>query len=671
VEKAQEGAHRGATCTVRWAHDGSAVATWGEDGAVKVWSRGGMLRTTLAQAQVAVHGLAWGPDAEQVLFCTGGHLVLKPLQPQARQSQWRAHEGVVLCVDWNPLTGLICSGGEDLRFKVWDAFGRPLFASAPLAHPVTSVAWRPAGDVFAAGSFNEIMLCDKSGWSHSKMRSRHGSLQALAWARDGTRLMGGCGDGAVLFADVDGLALDAEGAEVRLVEPAKLEVSAGASPPEEVDLRDRVVKMALGHGHLVVATASQCCIFQCGGGDFQNVPTLFDLKDPVVLILLGERHFLLVDPFAGVRVFTYEGRQVCSPKFQGLQPEFLTGGLVALADDAVAIVESAGRSKVRLFDVPRGRPLGRDIEHTTEILEVRLNCAGTLEDRRVAFRDRNKDLFLAPAAGTGATVKLATMVDSLAWHAQSNMLAAVADRHFCVWYHPDVVYTDRELTEQTRYLCPDLNLGQSPEITGFSGTRCTLRRDNGARLYCSVPPFPMQLHDLAAGQQWEKAARLCRFARDPSLWACLAVMAIGARELHTTEVAYAALDEIDKVQWVNYVKAIPTEEGRSAEVALFCRRRGDAENILLQAGLVYRAIKMNTRLFQWERALELAVSHKTHVDTVLLHRRRYLEIAGKQETLEAFKKYAGAIEINEEEIRAKVQQEKEKEEQRPGARRYV
>ena len=243
-------------------------------------------------------------------------------------------------------------GGEDLRFKVWDAFGRLLFASAPLA---TSVAWRPAGDVFAAGSFNEIMLCDKSGWSHSKIRSRHGSLQALAWARNGTRLMGGCGDGAVLFADVVGLALDAGGAEVRLVEPAKLEVSAGASPPEEVDLRDRVVKMALGHGHLVVATASQCCIFQCGGGGFQNVPTLFDLKDPVVLILLGERHFLLVEPFAGARVFTYEGRQVCSPKFQGLQLEFLTGGLVALADDAAAIVESAGRSKVRLFDVPRGR----------------------------------------------------------------------------------------------------------------------------------------------------------------------------------------------------------------------------------------------------------------------------------------------------------------------------
>lgn len=186
-----------------------------------------------------------------------------------------------------------------------------------------------------------------------------------------------------------------------------------------------------------------------------------------------------------------------------------------------------------------------------------------------------------------------------------------------------------------------------------------------------MPPFPLQLHDLAAGQQWDKAARLCRFARDPSLWACLAVMAIGARELLTAEVAYAALDEIDKVQWVNYVKAIPTEEGRSAEVALFCRRRGDAENILLQAGLVYRAIKMNTRLFQWERALELAVSHKTHVDTVLLHRRRYLEIAGKEETLEAFQKYAGTIEINEEEIRAKVQQEKEKEAQRPGARRYV
>lgn len=32
--------------------------------------------------------------------------------------QWRAHDGVVMCVDWNMVNGLIVSGGEDCTYKV-------------------------------------------------------------------------------------------------------------------------------------------------------------------------------------------------------------------------------------------------------------------------------------------------------------------------------------------------------------------------------------------------------------------------------------------------------------------------------------------------------------------------------------------------------------------------
>lgn len=45
----------------------------------------------------------------------------------------------------------------------------------------------------------------------------------------------------------------------------------------------------------------------------------------------------------------------------------------------------------------------------------------------------------------------------------------------------------------------------------------------------------------------------------------------------------------------------------------------------MQAQLVYRAIMMNIRLFRWERALDLAVRNKTHVDTVLAYRQRYMD----------------------------------------------
>jgi hypothetical protein len=32
--------------------------------------------------------------------------------------QWKAHDGVVLKVDWNPINNLIISGAEDCRYKV-------------------------------------------------------------------------------------------------------------------------------------------------------------------------------------------------------------------------------------------------------------------------------------------------------------------------------------------------------------------------------------------------------------------------------------------------------------------------------------------------------------------------------------------------------------------------
>ena len=85
---------------------------------VKVWSRVGALRSTLVQSEVSVYSLAWGPDSDQVLYTSGKHLIIKPLQPSAKVLSWKAGEGIVLKVDWNPISNLIASCGEDCRYKV-------------------------------------------------------------------------------------------------------------------------------------------------------------------------------------------------------------------------------------------------------------------------------------------------------------------------------------------------------------------------------------------------------------------------------------------------------------------------------------------------------------------------------------------------------------------------
>jgi intraflagellar transport protein 80 len=59
--------------------------------------------------------------------------------------------------------------------------------------------------------------------------------------------------------------------------------------------------------------------------------------------------------------------------------------------------------------------------------------------------------------------------------------------------------------------------------------------------------------------------------------------------------------QVDRVHYIIYVKGLPSEEARQAELTLFRRRPEEAESILLQAGLVYRAISLNLRLFNWDR----------------------------------------------------------------------
>jgi intraflagellar transport protein 80 len=85
------------------------------------------------------------------------------------------------------------------------------------------------------------------------------------------------------------------------------------------------------------------------------------------------------------------------------------------------------------------------------------------------------------------------------------------------------------------------------------------------------------------------------------LWACLAATAVFGEELNTAEVAYAAINEIHKVQFICSVKSVPSSEGRAAELALLRKQPREAESILVSANLVFRAIKMWIDLFNWDR----------------------------------------------------------------------
>ena len=77
----------GACLAARWSNDGAGIVTGGEDGAVKIWSRSGMLRSTLAQNAEPVYALSWSPDSQSVLYASGSILTIKALAPNSKPLQ--------------------------------------------------------------------------------------------------------------------------------------------------------------------------------------------------------------------------------------------------------------------------------------------------------------------------------------------------------------------------------------------------------------------------------------------------------------------------------------------------------------------------------------------------------------------------------------------------------
>lgn len=106
------------------------------------------------------------------------------------------------------------------------------------------------------------------------------------------------------------------------------------------------------------------------------------------------------------------------------------------------------------------------------------------------------------------------------------------------------------------------------------------------------------MYGYVGAAQWEEAVnlaeyyvmclftplqvRLCRYVKSDELYAMLAGMSLAGRHLDTAEVALAAVKEVDKLQYILYIKDIPSEEGQAAELALYNRSPEEAERILMQ-----------------------------------------------------------------------------------------
>ena len=667
IEKIVEGAHTTAIICIKWNSDGQAIATSGEDGIVKIWSRLGVLRSKLVENANPVYSIAWSPDENYMLYTSDKNLAIKPIFKGGNKTlSWKAHDEIVLCVDWNFSNKLIISGGEDKKYKVWDQYGRNLFVSLPYNYVTTSVAWAPSGEYFAVGSFDMMRLCNKTGWTYSFNKIDSGSLFKLSWSGDGTTVAGAGGNGCVVFGSIIDRVVSWKNTEVRLDENNKLILTDFQTDGfAEIDFNERLIDMTLGYDYLIVVTNNQCFIYNV---DNINAPYKFDIKEKVKMTLMCPRFFALLDDMNGLNIYTYDGKQIQSPQITGVRFSLLSKKMISISNDIIAILPPNNPKSIKIYDIQSGKPLQVEINHTMDINEIQLNQNELSRDRKVCFTDSNKDLYICNVY-TPKIVKITNMCDSFAWNDSNDMLCAIADEKFYAWVYPNAVYLEKEIFDGCRYEKDATDIGRNCQILNFNGSICNILKSNGAMCSKAITPYAGLLLNLLSYQDGiERGLKLCRYVKDKVLWTAFSAICVNYREIQIGETAVAAIDEVDKVNFIEKILKLKEQNYNenliSAYVLLLSNRIDDAENVLLQGKLIYRAIKININLFRWDRALNLAVSNKVHVDTVLAYRKKYLESVGLEEVNSKFIEYSRDIVIDWDKIKAKIAQDKKLETQK-------
>ncbi|XP_067210139.1 intraflagellar transport protein 80 homolog isoform X3 [Linepithema humile] len=554
IEKSID-AHKGATILGRWSNDGSALLTAGEDGFIKIYSRSGMLRSTLVKASLPVLTSSWSPDSSMILYSQGGNLLLQPFNSNCKPRKWHAHDSLILTACWSQRNELIVSGGEDCRYKIWDVNGNQLYNSTIGDHPVTAISWcHSSGDCFVVGSFNTIKLCDKNGWSHSMEKVNTGSIYNIAWSSDGTQVAMACSNGKLLT------------------------------------------------GNII------------------------------------NRHFLIVET-STVSLYSYQGRLLGTPRWKGLTEESLYLPCISLCGDTLVIRDQKNEKLVHILEISCNKPIteSQPYLHLHNVTQLALNHIGIIKNRQLALIDVNKDLFLVAIKSTGRVCKIAAMAHNIVWAADTNVLAAMLDTNLSVWLCPNCVhYSDRKVIRRTRIDKENSEFGKQPSIVSVHNGMVMVRRGDGAVMASSFYNLFTSLYQHISQKMINEALSLCRIAENKTLWTCMAVMATDNKELHAAEESYAAIARYDKVDCIRYIKSLSNTTERYAEMALLAGDLLAAEGILLQSGLIKEAIRINTEVYNWNRALELTVKHKIHLEEVLNTRATYLKIIDKTENNQNF-----------------------------------
>lgn len=63
------------------------------------------------------------------------------------------------------------------------------------------------------------------------------------------------------------------------------------------------------------------------------------------------------------------------------------------------------------------------------------------------------------------------------------------------------------------------------------------------------------------------------------------MLAVQSQQVDVAELAFSALEEVDKLEYMTQIRSLPSPAARASELLLYSKHHEEAERTLLQAGL--------------------------------------------------------------------------------------
>ncbi|XP_022704825.1 intraflagellar transport protein 80 homolog isoform X3 [Varroa jacobsoni] len=643
-------AHTGAILSAGWSHDGTMLATAGEDGLLRLWMRNGAFKANLAEHDSPVTCVCWSVIADELVYSVADSVYARSLTEGRQARLWKAHPGATVTTVALSIDGIIVSGGEDCRFKLWDFnTGKNLFSGNQLSQPISVVAWAPSGEIFAVASFETLTLCHKSGYVLSTDYPACATIRALCWSDCGTQLAGACSSGHLLIAHLVDRTLEWNNFEVSTV-GTKLclvtDVNMEQGIREELTFQGQSAgTMSFRHGVLVVATNGGVFVF--GGAGQWHRPALIrpSVTSPVRCIRQSKGHLALVDSSA-IHIYANNGKHTCT-----VRHPFLRANIVRLFDLNDEVVLMADKRSIQFFNISTGKQLATPFRHEREIREVTVeqkSWPDTLSggEQLLSFIDSQGQLYLVCLRGKQAYASFVeSQVLNTIWSETSRQLAAIRESQLLLWECPWAFNVAPKLLDSCRHTFPQADIGLAGVFGYFIGTLLSVRATNGAMHAQAISPYSEKIEKAVDSGQWDAALKLARFSDTNEVWCTLACIALLGRQLKVSRDAFTALGQVDRAEYIDKVR----EQGGQMEGLLVQllitggRSRQQVESQMIQIGKLLDAIMLNVYAHQWDRALSLAIKHNVHIDVVLAYRKKFLERFNKAEDepifIETSKKY--------------------------------